>query len=244
MVEYPRDGWFFSGAANSDPFGSVSEMNTAIEKTRPCPPEAPSAETPTDEELLLAYRSSGDRGAFEQLVGRYETELYSYLRNYLGHAQMAEDAFQATFLQVHLKCDQFEPGRRVRPWLYTVATNQAIDAQRRNRRHRMVSLDRRHSMDGSDDDDGGTLMNLLDSQDTDPVEQFSLEEDSQAVRDAIDQLPEPLRRVVLLVYFQGLKYREAAEALSIPVGTVKSRLHTAVARLNETLTVSPMFGHE
>jgi len=66
----------------------------------------------------------------------------------------------------------------VRPWLYTVATNQAIDAQRRNRRHRMVSLDRRRSMDGVDDEDGGTLMNLLDSQDMDPIEQFTLEEDS------------------------------------------------------------------
>jgi len=218
-------------------------MDTTFEKTHLPPDEVCPAELPTDEDLLLAYRSRGDRAAFEQLVERYETELYSYLRNYLGDAQMAEDAFQATFLQVHLKCEQFEPGRRVRPWLYTVATNQAIDAQRRNRRHRMVSLDRRRGAEGPDDEDGGTLMNLLDSQDTDPVEQFSLEEDSRAVREAIDQLPESLRRVVLLVYFQGLKYREAAEVLSIPVGTVKSRLHTAVARLNESLTLSQFFAH-
>ena len=54
-----------------------------------------------------------------------------------GDAEMADDAFQATFLQVHLKCDYFEPGRKVRPWLYTVATNQAIDAKRRNRRSRV-----------------------------------------------------------------------------------------------------------
>ena len=77
------------------------------------------------------------------LVHRYERELYSYLRRYLGDAAMAEDAFQGTFLQIHLKCGQFEPGRKFRPWLYTIATNQAIDAQRRNKRHRMVSLDRR-----------------------------------------------------------------------------------------------------
>ncbi len=79
---------------------------------------------------------------FEELVRRYEKELYGYLRHYLGNAEMAEDVFQQTFLQVHLKCDQFEPGRKVRPWLYTVATNQAIDYQRRNRRHRMSSLNR------------------------------------------------------------------------------------------------------
>src|SRR6187397_2007196 len=97
----------------------------------------------TDEELMLAYRDRGDRDAFDQLVHRYERELYSYLRRFLGDAAAAEDAFQATFLQVHLKCDQFESDRKVRPWLYTIATNQAIDLQRRIKRHKMVSLDRR-----------------------------------------------------------------------------------------------------
>ena len=79
---------------------------------------------------------------FAELVRRYEKELFGYLRHYLGNAEMAEDVFQQTFLQVHLKCDQFEPGRKVRPWLYTVATNQAIDYRRRNRRHRVSSLSR------------------------------------------------------------------------------------------------------
>src|SRR5436305_14497208 len=103
----------------------------------------------SDEELLLGYRESGDANLFSELVRRYERELYSYLRRYLGDASMAEDAFQATFLQVHLKCDQFEEGRKFRPWLYTIATNQAIDAQRRNKRHRSVSLDRNTKPEGS-----------------------------------------------------------------------------------------------
>ena len=70
---------------------------------------------------------------------------------------------------------QFEPGRKVRPWLYTVATNQAIDAQRRNKRHRMVSLDRCRSQ--GDDEDSGPLMNLLDSEERDPTEQFEAAEE-------------------------------------------------------------------
>jgi RNA polymerase sigma-70 factor (ECF subfamily) len=97
----------------------------------------------SDEELLVRCRSGSDPAAFESLVRRYETELFSYLRRYLGNAEMAEDVFQATFLQVHLKREQFEEGRRFRPWLYTIATNQAIDAQRRTRRHKMASLDSR-----------------------------------------------------------------------------------------------------
>ena len=74
----------------------------------------------TDEDLLLQYRETGDRELYAQLVYRYERELFSYLRRYLGNAEMAEDVFQTAFLQVHLKCEQFEAGRRFRPWLYTI----------------------------------------------------------------------------------------------------------------------------
>jgi RNA polymerase sigma-70 factor (ECF subfamily) len=188
----------------------------------------------SDEDLLLEYRSGGDRAAFEELVHRYERELYNYLRHYLGDAEMAEDAFQAAFLQVHLKCDRFEPGRRVRPWLYTVATNQAIDAQRRNRRHRMVSLDRRSGVGGQEE--AGTLVELLDGDEPGPVDQLESAEQRRRVRKAVERLPDPLRQVLLLVYYQGLKYREAAEVLSIPVGTVKSRLHAAIRKLEQTLS--------
>lgn len=185
----------------------------------------------TDEQLLVRYRTDGDREAYAQLVQRYERQLYAYLRRYLGNAEMAEDVFQATFLQVHLKCDRFDETRRFRPWLYTVATNQAIDAQRRNKRHRMVSLDRSGSRE---DVDIGTLVNLLEGSEPDPLEKVSQLERGQWVQDAIDQLSEAMRSVIELVYYQGMKYREAAEILDIPVGTVKSRLHAAIIKLYES----------
>ena len=217
-------------------------MNSTIEQIEPdAPDSAPSPEW-TDEELLLEYRSREDRRAFEQLVHRYEKELYNYLRRYLGDAEMAEDAFQGTFLQVHLKCDRFEPGRKVRPWLYTVATNQAIDAQRRNRRHRMVSLDRRSAGRGYDDD-AGSLAQLLQSEEVDPLERAESAEQHGFIRQEVDRLPSALKEVQILVYYQGLKYREAAEVLSIPVGTVKSRLHAAIRKLNQALTHDNLPGH-
>jgi RNA polymerase sigma-70 factor, ECF subfamily len=209
-------------------------MNGTIEQVRPPTPVTTAAAAWTDEKLLLEYRSCGDRQAFEELVRRYERELFGYLRQYLGDADMADDVFQQTFLQIHLKCDQFEPGRAVRPWLYTVATNQAIDCQRRNRRHQMVSLDRQNRVDS--EEDAGALVNLLDSPEPGPAEQTELTERSVDVRRAIEELPEQTRQVVMLVYFQGLKYREAADVLDIPVGTVKSRLHVAIQKLNEVLT--------
>ncbi|MGB6041799.1 MAG: sigma-70 family RNA polymerase sigma factor [Pirellulales bacterium] len=185
----------------------------------------------SDEQLLLGYCETGDREQFEQLVQRYERELYSYLRRYLGNAEMAEDAFQCSFLQVHLKCDQFQEGRRFRPWLYTIATNQAIDLQRRNRRHRIASLDTSSRTSG--DDQLGALIDLLQSREESPFTSVELDEQKRWIRRTVEELPDPLRAAVVLVYYQGLKYREAADVLSIPVGTVKSRLHTALLKLNQ-----------
>ncbi|MCI0358743.1 MAG: sigma-70 family RNA polymerase sigma factor [Planctomycetaceae bacterium] len=189
----------------------------------------------SDEELLLGYCESGDRDLFAELVRRYERELFSYLRRYLGDAEMAEDAFQAAFLQVHLKCAKFEAGRAFRPWLYTIATNQAIDAQRRSRRHRMVSLDRAGHTEG---EEVGKLLDLLVSSEASPTAQLTADERKDWIGRAISELPQPLRDVILLVYFQNLKYREAADSLGIPVGTVKSRMHAAVAKLNEAWTLA------
>lgn len=188
----------------------------------------------TDEELFARYREQGDREAFATLVHRYERELYSYLRRYLGDASMAEDAFQATFLQVHLKGDQFEIGRRFRPWLYTIATNQAIDAQRRNKRHRGISLDRTSRSDESDN--VGALVDLLVSKEPNPEQRLDSTQRREWIEKALEDLPPGLREVVNLVYYQGLKYREAADVLGIPVGTVKSRLHAAILKLNEAWT--------
>jgi RNA polymerase sigma-70 factor, ECF subfamily len=184
----------------------------------------------TDEQLLLEYRQTGDREVFAQLVYRYERELYNYLRRYLGNTEMAEDVFQASFMQVHLKCDQFQADRRFRPWLYSIATNQAIDARRRNKRHKMMSLDspREHEQE-----EVGQLANLLESSEQSPSDGCLDGERRQIIRQTLEQLPESMYAVVNLVYYQGMKYREAAEVLDIPVGTVKSRVHAAIARLGE-----------
>ena len=230
-----------SAARTPAPLARI-KMSSAIE-TRSELNTATAWSEKTDEELLLEHRLRGNRRAFEELVHRYEQELYSYLRRYLNDATLAEDVFQATFLQLHLKADHFEEGRKVRPWLYTIATNQAIDAQRRNRRHKMVSLDRRGHGE-SHQDDVNSLVELLASREPGAAANLEGEERREWIRDAIAQLPDALREAVLLVYYQGLKYREAAEVLGIPVGTVKSRMHAAILKLNEAWTESHPADHE
>lgn len=181
--------------------------------------------TTTDEALFARVRNDDDAAAFETLVHRYERELFAYLRRFLCDASLAEDVFQSTFLAVHRKRAKYVEGRPFRPWLYAIATNQAIDAQRRNRRHRMASLDR-----AIRDGDGSFAASVADAHPTgdDTVAQRDAEAWMLA---AIDRLPEPLRRTLALVYRGGLKHREVADALGIPVGTVKSRVNTAIGRL-------------
>ena len=83
----------------------------------------------TDEQLLLSYRCTGNEMHFTELEQRYRKPLLCFLRRQIGNESIAEDVLQATFMQLHLKCGQFEEGRKVRPWLYRIAMNQAIDSK-------------------------------------------------------------------------------------------------------------------
>ncbi len=190
---------------------------------------------PASDELLLARLREGERDAFEQLVKRYERELYGYLRRYLGDDDLAEDVFQNTFVQVFLKIRQYEPGRPARPWLYAIATNQAIDALRR--RNRRIA-DRPADSVAAPDEDGESrpLLELLPAPGDAPPDASERAEQAEHVRASVQRLPELLKQAVLLVYFQGLKYQDAADILGVPVGTVKSRLHAALTKLTDEWT--------
>src|SRR6187200_2357577 len=133
----------------------------------------------TDEDLLLEYRMTGASAVFSTLVKRYERELYNYLRRFLNNQVLAEDAFQATFMQVHLKCHLYDADRKVRPWLYTVATNQAIDIQRRNRRHKLVSLDRPNRIQH---DELGSLVDVLSGKEEEPANGLETGERKEWIR--------------------------------------------------------------
>ena len=131
---------------------------------------------------MLCYLQTGNQRLFALLVERYEQELFSYLRSYLGDAQMAEDTFQTTFLHVHLKCDQFDEKRRVRPWLYKIATNRAIDNIRRLRRRATVSL---NAPCDPQDPDSGTWIDLLSGSTSVPSAQLIDRERRSASRQAL-----------------------------------------------------------
>jgi len=190
----------------------------------------------SDEDLVALFRQ-GTREAFGALVRRYEGELYGYLRRYLGDSDLADDVFQNTFLQLYTKTHQYQAGRPVRPWLYTIATNQAIDALRRQGRHPTVRLEQER-MDARESETP-QLIHMLESPLPGPLDQLQTEERRQVVRAGVDKLPDYLKQVVILAFYQGLKYTDIGTILGIPVGTVKSRMHTALIRLQEAWSAEP-----
>jgi len=207
--------------ANAPPTASVQVLRDVPE---PPPP-------PDSDEQLLARLRTGDREAFGPLVRRFERELYGYLRRYLGDDDLADDVFQTTFLAVFRKIKQYEPGRPAKPWLYAIATNQAIDALRKRNRQ----ADRRVDALTAPDDEGQLrpLFELLPSVAEPPPDHAEKGEERERVRVCVSRLPDLLREVILLAYFQGMKYKDIADQLDIPLGTVKSRLHAALVKLTE-----------
>jgi RNA polymerase sigma-70 factor (ECF subfamily) len=181
----------------------------------------------SDEELLDSYRR-GDAGAFAILARRYQDDLLRFLVRLTGSRPAAEDAFQETFLQVHLSAESFDARRRFKPWLFTIAANKARDALRRNTRRK--ALDLSAPIEGGDGAEGGrTYVDLLEVDIPGPGAGLDEEERARLVQRAVDELPWSLREILLLAYFQRMSYSQIAESLEIPLGTVKSRLHAAVA---------------
>lgn len=193
----------------------------------------------TDEQLLLDFRRSGDELLFERLVERYRDELQGYLMQQLRDRHLAEDALQHVFLKVFRKCDQFQAGRRFRPWIYRIAKNQSIDSRRREGRHAHLALD--HTVSSSDQQDQ-SLTEILEADTRKPEEIAERREQYERSSQAVDQLPPRLRRTVNLVYRDQMKYGEAAATLSVPLGTIKSRMNCALKQLRTALVAPQAVG--
>ncbi len=198
--------------------GSVSQSSNTPERS--------------DEELLKLFRA-GNASAFDALVHRYEGELFGYLNRYLRNRELAEDTFQTTFMTVYQKAETFEEGKRFKPWLYAIATNQAIDASRKRKRRQTISLENEWDS-GESSAKAGSLRDVLESNNEKPDSSAMMDEKKVQVRQAIDTLPENLRQVLLLAYFHEFKYQEISEVLEIPLGTVKSRLHAALEKFQQS----------
>lgn len=177
-----------------------------------------------DEQLVVAYRE-GDVSALPELIGRYEKELFHFLIRFAGNRAFAEDLFQETFLQVHQSAKTFDASKRFKPWLFTIAANKARDHLRREKRRRTAPLSAMIDPNGDSDT---SFIDLMEADIPLPDTAADDTEIAELVRELADQLPDHLREVLVMAYFHQFPYKDIAQMLSIPLGTVKSRLHAAV----------------
>jgi len=181
-----------------------------------------SSDDDLDEELM-ARVARGDREALVALVERYNAPLLGYLYRLVGGDRaLAEDLAQETFVRL-LRPAGYQPGRAFRPWLYAIATNLARD-------HAKSATVRRQATPVSED----ALLALCDRSPS-PEEQALRAEDASRIATAVGALGSEYREVILLRFYHGLSLAEIAEALAIPLGTVKSRLSVGVRRLRALL---------
>ena len=180
----------------------------------------------TDGELLTRY-TEGEEAAFREIVNRYKNGLYAFLRMFLNRRELVEDVFQETFLQLFSSRESFDTNRPLRPWLFTIAANKAKDALRKWQRKNAIPIG---TMTDSEDLSFDDMLNSVTSDSTMPYEQLQKGETAVRVRRIIADMPENLREILVFAYFNRFSYKQMAEILSIPIGTVKSRLHTAVGR--------------
>lgn len=186
-------------------------------------------DAPTDETLLTEYLE-GKTGSFELLVRRHAQELHQFVVRFTGDSATAEDVVQETFLQVHASADRFDPTRRFKPWLFTIAANKARDYLRKRVRRREVAFDAKVS---EDDDSGSRFVHLLADAEGLPDEALRADEQRRAVKDVVEEMPENLREVLILAYYHRFAYKDIADVIGVPLGTVKSRLHSAVGWFGE-----------
>jgi len=182
---------------------------------------------PSDAELLQAHQE-GDSQTFAELVRRYHKDLYQFMTRMTGQATLAEDLVQETFLQVHISAKTFDLQRRFKPWLFAIAANKARDALRKQARRPALDLDALIQREGAGSD---SFADIIASTAPLPEEQAAKKETQLIVQQLLMEMPSRLREIIILVYYHRFAYKQVAETLDIPLGTVKSRLHTAVAHL-------------
>jgi len=207
---------------------AVGHASSRVSPTSKTSPASRVTDQRSDEQLVVAHRA-GDASALRVLIERYQGELHGFLTRLVGTRAGADDVFQEAFLQVHLSADNFDEERRFKPWLYTIAANKGRDFLRRQKRRSAVSLD---APVGAQSD--ASLVDLLDGADLAPGSTLESSDEASIVKHVVDELPSHFREILLLSYFQKMSYAQISDSLAIPLGTVKSRLHAAVACFAES----------
>ena len=179
--------------------------------------------TLTTDEQLVERALAGDGDAFGEVVRRWERKIYALAYGITGSVEDARDATQETFISAYRNLPRFRGEAQVSSWLHRIAVNQCITRQRRARVRAETCLEEAVELTGE--------QFLSTAADATPAHASESKQRAVAVRRAVASLPQELREVVLMKEFEELTFQEIADALQIPLSTVKSRLYTALKQL-------------
>ncbi len=184
-----------------------------------------------EDQLLVERARRGDKLAFAQLVGTYQTPVYNLAHRMLGNAEDAEDAAQETFLRAYAQLKRFQAGRNFATWLLSIGAHYCID-RLRGRKFRWLSLDEEGLNEG------------LASDLPEPDDELLRRENEREVSGLLDRLPPANRLVVVLRYWYDQSIEEIAETTGDSVGAVKVRLHRARQALARELRRAEFDGRQ
>lgn len=178
---------------------------------------------------LIRRCKRGEEAAFKEVLSRYRTPIYNLCWRMTRHDEDARDLAQEVFIKVFRLLDRYDEQYAFSSWLFRIATNHCIDHLRRQRL-RFLSLER----DGGIDDDDVEMQIPGDGPGPDVV--LERQEAIEKLEEVISELPPHYRVITLLRHDQQLSYEEIAEALQLPLGTVKARIHRARNMIQQLLT--------
>ena len=182
-------------------------------------------ETVGTDEVIVERALGGDAEAFGELVRRWERRIFALAYGMLGREEDARDATQETFLAAFRNLRGFRGEAKVSSWLHRIAVNQCLTRQRRAKVRSESALD---------EEEAGAAQVAAPLEES-PARVVEGRQRTAAVRRALNGLPVELRQIVVMKEFEELTFREIAEALELPLSTVKSRLYTGLKQLEMRL---------
>ncbi|MGI6629583.1 MAG: RNA polymerase sigma factor [Bacillota bacterium] len=172
-----------------------------------------------DEELVVLCLQ-GKREAFEELVKRYERQIYSLAYRLTNNYHDAVDLTQEVFLHLYQVLDKFDGDRKFFPWMYRIATNVCYNALKKKPKE-ATSLD--------------NVIEFVSDQDSQPEDKYESKEIRETVHKAITELPENFRIPMVLRYLEDLSYKQISAAMDLPVSTIETRLYRGRIMLQKKL---------
>ena len=204
---------------------AIQKGSSAADPAGQRPENVMEVSTECSDEQLMALLCEGNTNALALLVERYQNDIFRFCIHYLRDLEAARDAAQDIFLKVFAAKDKFDTSRSFRPWLLRIARNLCFNLLKRSQ---IVPME---SLDAMQEKEGGSRQYWKAQTSAHPLEGILASERRRVLLRIVDTMPEDMREVIVLKYFEQMSSKEIADVLEITEGAARTRIHRAIAWL-------------